>query len=49
MCIRDSNKAAYVSGTLALVDQQYDLMAAVMTGGMIPPLGIGLALSLIHI
>lgn len=24
------NKAAYVSGTLALVDQQYDLMAAVM-------------------
>lgn len=37
------NKAAYVSGTLALVDQQYDLMAAVMAGGMIPPLGIGLA------
>ena len=32
------NKAAYVSGTLALVDQQYDLMAAVMAGGMIPPL-----------
>lgn len=26
------NKAAYVSGTLALVDQQYDLMAAVMAG-----------------
>lgn len=37
------NKAAYVSGTLALVDLQYDLMAAVMAGGMIPPLGIGLA------
>ena len=26
-----------------MVDQQYDLMAAVMAGGMIPPLGIGLA------
>ena len=37
------NKAAYVSGTLALVDLQYDLMAAVMAGGMIPPLGIALA------
>ena len=37
------NKAAYVSGTLALVDQQYDLMAAVMAGGMIPPLGLALA------
>ncbi len=33
------NKAAYVSGTLALVDQQYDLMAAVMAGGMIPRWG----------
>ena len=37
------NKAAYVSGTLALVNKQYDLMAAVMAGGMIPPLGIALA------
>ena len=35
------NKAAYVSGTLALVDQQYDLMAAVMAGGMIPTLLMG--------
>lgn len=37
------NKAAYVSGTLALVDLQYDLMAAVMAGGMVPPLGLALA------
>ena len=37
------NKAAYVTGTLALVNAQYDIMAAVMAGGMIPPLGIALA------
>lgn len=37
------NKAAYVSGTLALVTLQYDLMAAVMAGGMVPPLGLALA------
>lgn len=37
------NKAAYVSGTLALVSSQYDIMAAVMAGGMIPPLGLSLA------
>ena len=36
------NKAAYVSGTLALVSSQYDIMAAVMAGGMIPPLGLAL-------
>ena len=37
------NKAAYVTGTLALVSSQYDIMAAVMAGGMIPPLGVALA------
>ena len=37
------NKAAYVTGTLALVSGQYDIMAAVMAGGMIPPLGVALA------
>lgn len=37
------NKAAYVTGTLALVNGQYDIMAAVMAGGMIPPLGLALA------
>ena len=35
------NKAAYVSGTLALVDLQYDLTIGVTA--MIPPLGIALA------
>ena len=37
------NKAAYVTGTLAVTNSQYDLMAAVMAGGMIPPLGLALA------
>ena len=37
------NKAAYVSGTLALVNAQYDIMAAVMVGGMVPPTGVALA------
>lgn len=37
------NKAAYVTGTLAMTNSQYDLMAAVMAGGMIPPLGLALA------
>ena len=37
------NKAAYVTGTLALVSEQYDIMAAVMAGGMIPPIGVALA------
>lgn len=37
------NKAAYVTGTLALVSGQQDVMAAVMAGGMVPPLGVALA------
>ena len=37
------NKAAYVTGTLALVGGQQDVMAAVMAGGMVPPLGVALA------
>lgn len=37
------NKAAYVFGTMALMNDQPDLMAAVMIGGMTPPLGIAFA------
>ena len=37
------NKAAYLSGTLALVNGQKDIMAAVMVGGMVPPIGVALA------
>ncbi|EFB75593.1 PTS fructose transporter subunit IIABC [Subdoligranulum variabile] len=37
------NKAAYLTGTLALVSNQYDIMAAVMVGGMVPPLAVGLS------
>lgn len=37
------NKAAYLTGTLALVSNQYDIMAAVMVGGMVPPISVGLA------
>ena len=37
------NKAAYVTGTLALVSGQQDVMAAVMAGGMVPPLGVALS------
>ena len=41
------NKAAYVFGTLSLVGgQSTGIMAAVMAGGMIPPLGIALATTL---
>lgn len=36
------NKAAYVFGTAMLADGQYDIMAAVMIGGMVPPIGIAL-------
>ena len=34
------NKTAYVFGTASLASQQYDIMAAVMAGGMVPPLAI---------
>lgn len=37
------NKAAYLTGTLALVNEQYDIMAAVMVGGMVPPIGVALS------
>ncbi|GAA0859682.1 MULTISPECIES: PTS fructose transporter subunit IIABC [Clostridium] len=36
------NKAAYVFGTASLASGQYDIMAAVMIGGMVPPLSIAL-------
>lgn len=36
------NKAAYVFGTASIATQQYDIMAAVMIGGMVPPLAIAL-------
>lgn len=37
------NKAAYVFGTASIVAGNYDIMAAVMVGGMIPPCAIALA------
>ena len=37
------NKAAYVFGTAAIASGQIDIMAAVMIGGMTPPIGIALA------
>ena len=36
------NKAAYVIGTGALATGEYGIMAAVMAGGMVPPLAIAL-------
>ena len=37
------NKAAYVFGTAAITSGNYDIMAAVMVGGMVPPIAIALA------
>lgn len=37
------NKAAYVIGTGALATGEYGIMAAVMAGGMVPPLAIALS------
>lgn len=37
------NKAAYVFGTAATAAGNYDIMAAVMIGGMVPPCAIALA------
>ena len=37
------NKAAYVFGTAALASGTYDVMAAVMVGGMVPPIAIALS------
>lgn len=36
------NKAAYAFGIAAIASQNYDIMAAVMIGGMTPPIGIAL-------
>ena len=36
------NKAAYVFGTASIASGNYDIMAAVMIGGMIPPIAIAL-------
>ncbi len=36
------NKAAYVTGTVLLSEGEYGVMAAVMAGGMVPPLAIAL-------
>lgn len=37
------NKAAYVFGTASIAAANYDIMAAVMIGGMVPPCAIALA------
>lgn len=37
------NKAAYVFGVAALGSEQFDVMAAVMVGGMVPPIVIALS------
>jgi len=37
------NKAAYVTGTLLLAEGNTVFMAAVMAGGMTPPLGLALS------
>ena len=37
------NKAAYVFGTAAIASGNYDVMAAVMIGGMVPPIAIALS------
>lgn len=39
------NKAAYVFGTAAIASGGYDIMAAVMVGGMVPPIAIALSTS----
>ncbi len=40
------NKAAYVFGTAQLAEGNFEVMAAVMAGGMVPPLAIALCTSL---
>ena len=37
------NKAAYVFGTASLASDDFQIMAAVMAGGMVPPLALALA------
>ena len=36
------NKAAYVFGTASIASGQFDIMASVMIGGMVPPIAIAL-------
>ena len=43
------NKAAYVFGTASIAAGNYDIMAAVMIGGMVPPCAIALATILLRI
>lgn len=43
------NKAAYVFGTASIAAGNYDIMAAVMIGGMVPPCAIALATLLLKI
>jgi PTS system fructose-specific IIC component len=38
------NKAAYVFGTASLAMGEYEIMAAVMVGGMVPPLALALCM-----
>lgn len=40
------NKAAYVFGTASLASDEFQIMAAVMAGGMVPPLALALAVFL---
>jgi len=37
------NKAAYLFGTASIAEGNYDIMAAVMLGGMVPPCAVALA------
>lgn len=37
------NKAAYLFGTASIASENFDIMAAVMVGGMVPPIAIALA------
>ena len=37
------NKAAYVFGTASIAEGNYEIMAAVMIGGMVPPIAIAIA------
>ena len=41
------NKAAYVFGTASIASGNYDIMAAVMIGGMVPPIAIALAVGML--
>ncbi|WP_026887789.1 PTS fructose transporter subunit IIC, partial [Clostridium beijerinckii] len=40
------NKAAYLFGTASLASGNFDIMAAVMAGGMVPPLAIAICTSI---